>query len=68
MARERASFKQSDVARALKGAAAGGVTITRVEIEPGGKIALVTTDAPPPETTTSPAANDDPNPWDDVVS
>ncbi len=45
MARERVSFKQTDVSRAMKGVAAAGAKVSRVEIEPDGKITVVTTEA-----------------------
>ncbi len=53
----KAAFKQSDVARAIKGAKAGGMKTGRVEIDPvTGKIIIYTE---------SPAANDDgPSDWD----
>jgi hypothetical protein len=39
-------FKQCDVTRALKAVAKAGMTVVRVEIDPGGKIAIGTgTDA-----------------------
>ena len=40
------SFRQVDVARALKGARAGGLSIGRVEIDPAGKIVLFTKSEP----------------------
>lgn len=53
----RAAFKQADVARAIKGARAGGMEAARVEIDPvTGKIIIYTE---------SKAANDDgPSDWD----
>lgn len=53
-----ARFKQSDVTRALKGAAAAGLRVGRVEIDIHGKIVIMSERA-------SPAA--DPNPWDAAV-
>jgi hypothetical protein len=35
-------FRQHDLTRALKGAIAAGVQITRVEIDPSGKIVIMT--------------------------
>lgn len=46
MARSRATFRQQDVTRALRGAAAAGVNIARVEIDKAGKIVIVTGTAP----------------------
>ncbi len=54
-----AAFKQSDVTRALKGARAGGLAVSRVEIDPNGKIVMLAA-------TTARAAGDG-NSWDDVV-
>jgi len=42
MARSRGTFRQQDVTRALRGAAAAGVNIARVEIDKMGKIVIVT--------------------------
>lgn len=42
MARGKATFKQSDATRAMKSAIAAGLEVTRVEIEPTGKIVMVT--------------------------
>lgn len=33
-----AVFTQTDIAKLLRGAARAGATVTRIEIEPGGKI------------------------------
>ena len=53
----KAAFKQADVARALKGAKAGGMKTGKVEIDPvTGKIIIYTD---------TQAANDDgPSDWD----
>lgn len=41
MARARVQFRQADVKRAVSGAAAAGLKVTRVEIDPAtGKIVL----------------------------
>jgi hypothetical protein len=42
VARGKATFKQSDATRAMKSALAAGLEVTRVEIEPSGKIVMVT--------------------------
>lgn len=53
----RATFKQDDVSRAIKGATAGGLRVTRVEVSPiDGKIVIVTDEG---------ATAAAPNPWDD---
>ena len=55
----RAAFKQDDVARAVKGAIAGGATVARIEVSPiDGKIVIVTGDG---AARLGPAAND----WDE---
>jgi hypothetical protein len=41
MARTHPIFRQTDVARAVKGARAGGLDIGRVEIDSAGKIVLI---------------------------
>ena len=40
-------FKQVDVSRAVKGATAAGLKVSRVEIDADGKIVLVSGDAAP---------------------
>lgn len=35
------TFRQSDLTKALKGAAAGGIKVTRVEIDRSGKIVVI---------------------------
>jgi hypothetical protein len=42
MARGPAIFRQGDVTRAVGAVTAAGQTITRVEIDPNGKIVIVT--------------------------
>jgi hypothetical protein len=42
MARGAATFKQSDLTRALKAAAAAGVAVKRIEIDKSGKIVMAT--------------------------
>ncbi|OYY70351.1 hypothetical protein [Sphingomonas sp. 28-63-12] len=41
MATRPASFRQSDLTRAVKGVAAAGVRVGRVEIDPNGKIIVM---------------------------
>lgn len=41
MANKIATFKQSDIKRAVAGASAAGMTISRVEIERDGKIVVI---------------------------
>jgi len=45
--RAKAAFKQIDVTRAVRGALAGGVPVTRTEITPDGRI-VVFHDQPAP--------------------
>jgi hypothetical protein len=40
--RKPAAFRQSDLTRAAKGLAAAGVDVARYEIEPDGKIVIIT--------------------------
>ena len=40
MSRNAAAFRQADVTRAMRGAQAAGMQVTRVEIEPDGKIVV----------------------------
>lgn len=42
MPRRRSPFLQVDIERALKGAKAAGATDVRIELEPTGKLVLVT--------------------------
>jgi hypothetical protein len=41
MTRASAPFRQADVTRAIKGAVAAGVDISRIEIDAAGKIVIV---------------------------
>jgi hypothetical protein len=66
MARIPARFKQSDVMRALKGARAAGFESPRIEIEPNGKIVVLTDCVLPPAPVAEPAA-EEANPWDEVI-
>jgi hypothetical protein len=40
--RKPAAFRQADLTRAAKGLAAAGVEVDRYEIEPNGKIVIIT--------------------------
>ena len=42
MPRRRSSFSQIDLTRALRAAKAAGATDVRIELEPGGRMILVT--------------------------
>lgn len=55
----RASFKQSDVTRALKGVEKAGMRVGRVEITPNGKIVIQSQDD---------SDNRIRNEWDDVLT
>ena len=46
MTRARCTFRESDVRRAIRAAEKAGKTVQRIEIEPDGKIAIVTGDQP----------------------
>ena len=58
MLRSGGAFKQSTLTRALKGAKAGGLAVARVEIDPNGKIVMLTASV-----VRSPGQG---NSWDDV--
>jgi hypothetical protein len=60
MARRACTFRQSDVARALRAAASAGVRV-RVEIEPSGKITVVPMDD-------AKLQDSNQNPWDEVLT
>jgi hypothetical protein len=49
MSRGPATFKQTDLSRALKAATTAGVKVARIEIDRAGKIVLVTGEAKPGE-------------------
>lgn len=53
-----ARFKQADLTRAFKGAAAAGIRVSKVEIDPSGRIVILTDSASP-----LPVANE----WDEVL-
>jgi len=53
-----ARFKQDDIKRAVAGATAAGMAVGRVEIDPNGKIVILSERVAPPS---------DPNPWDEVL-
>jgi hypothetical protein len=44
MSRRLATFSADDISRAFRGAQNAGAKVARCEIEPGGRIVLVTTD------------------------
>ena len=53
-----ARFKKEDLARAVSGCEKGGMRVGRVEIDPNGKIVILSEKIAPPA---------DPNPWDTVT-
>lgn len=53
-----ARFKKEDLARAVSGCEKGGMRVGRVEIDPNGKIVILSETVAPPA---------DPNPWDIVL-
>jgi hypothetical protein len=61
MSRGPSIFRQSDVTRAIKGAAAAGVHIARIEIDKTGKIVIITADP-----TDHPGEMTEANEWDRV--
>jgi hypothetical protein len=46
MARSPSAFRQQDVTKAIRAAAAAGVNIARIEIDADGKIVIITAPAP----------------------
>jgi hypothetical protein len=57
MARGRLTFRQRDVAAAIRAARQAGLNVSKVKISPQGEIEIITTDGPV-------ASNIKPNPWD----
>lgn len=53
-----ARFKEADITRAVRGATKAGMLVGRIEIDPNGKIVILSEAVAPPV---------DPNPWDDVL-
>ena len=53
-----ARFKQEDLTRAVRGLEKGGMRVGRVEIDPNGRIVIMSETVAPPA---------DPNPWDAVL-
>jgi len=58
-----ATFRQSDLTRAVKGAQAAGFDVKRIEIDRAGRIVLGSDDLAPAEPPAAPAER---NPWDDL--
>lgn len=56
---KRASFKQADVTRAVKGCERAGLRVGRVEIDQSGKIIIMSENVAP---------KTDANPWDEVMN
>lgn len=56
MARGRLTFRQRDVAAAIRAARQAGLNVAKVKISPAGEIEIVTADDPAAKTT--------PNTWD----
>jgi hypothetical protein len=46
MSRRRAAFTEAQIARAARGAMKAGLTVSRVEIDATGKVAVICGDAP----------------------
>jgi hypothetical protein len=49
MSRAPSTFRQGDVTRAIRAVTAAGQVVVRVEIDPNGKIVIVTIDDEPEE-------------------
>lgn len=54
-----ARFRKEDVARAVSGCEKAGMRVGRVEIDPNGRIVIVSEAVAPPV---------DPNPWDTILA
>jgi hypothetical protein len=52
MSRARAPFRQADISRAVKGATAAGLSVSKVEIDQNGKIVIVSGEGKPAEAPT----------------
>jgi hypothetical protein len=63
MARGPCTFKQQDVTRALKAAAAAGIEVVRYEIDRDGKIVIVTAGRAGPH-----VGRDEEKSWDEVLN
>jgi hypothetical protein len=61
MARAPSTFRQHDVTRAIRAAAAAGVHIARIEIDKAGKIVIIAVDA-----NGQPGESAEANEWDRV--
>ena len=64
MSRRPCTFKQQDVTRVLRAAAAAGIEVQRIEVGKDGKIIVVTGKAAGAETNTEIAERT--NPWDNI--
>jgi hypothetical protein len=62
MARGKATFRKSDVERAIRAATAGGLVVVRIEIERDGKIVLMAANDNVPG-----AMREGQNEWDDAA-
>jgi hypothetical protein len=61
MSRGPTTFRQRDVAAAIKAARAAGLTVERVEVDKSGKIVVITSSMPPPVPDNEAHPS---NPWD----
>ena len=64
MSRGPCTFKQQDVTRVLRAAAAAGIEVQRIEVGKDGKIIVVAGKAAAAETNTEIAERT--NPWDNI--
>jgi hypothetical protein len=58
MPRDRCTFRQTDVTRAIKGARAAGIDVARIEIEKDGRIVIL-----PTQSASTPPRNE----WDEAL-
>lgn len=63
VSRGKYKFKQSDITRALRATRAAGVGISKIEIEPDGKMVIVLSDGKAEMTDDDCSGN----PWDNVT-
>jgi len=67
MGRGPCSFRQTDVTRAIKAVIAAGVEVARVEIEPDGRISVVSKGIARQDDQEQSAEGEEVNEWDSIL-